>query len=475
MYLGNDIMNKILNKKAKFYVLTLFFVLFIPSLHLSATNATTYQLKDIGTTAMLQGFYWNVPAGGTWYNTVASKINTIANAGWGVGFDNVWLPPAEKATTSDNMGYEPVDYYDLGSYNQRGGVETRFGSQTELLNLINGLKTDGIRVTADIVLNHDGFGAWDPNAQGYYDFSNVSSGKFLRSAYDFHSPGWCQYASSDSGAFSDLPDLCLENPYDWQNIMTWGQWLRDTIGFTNWRLDYVKGYSPSVASDWLNPAYGPGGWGVGENWDGNVANIENWIASANYRPSAFDFPLYYTLQAMNDGNGYFDMSQLDHAGLAGVDPMHAVTFVANHDTDTISQGWAKGMAYAYILASEGYPSVFWHDYFDWGFNNVIDTVMNVRYYHAGGTTTTLYKDQDLYIMQRNGDATHNGLILMMNDGPSWSGQWVQTKFLSQTLYNFAFDGSSGFPVQNNANNEVTQSNGWVQLWAPPKGFSIWFT
>ena len=31
--------------------------------------------------------------------------------------------------------------------------------------------------------------------------------------------------------------------------------------------------------------------------------------------------------------GHFDMSLLDHAGLAGVDPLHAVTFVENHDTD----------------------------------------------------------------------------------------------------------------------------------------------
>ena len=39
------------------------------------------------------------------------------------------------------------------------------------------------------------------------------------------------------------------------------------------------------------------------------------------------------LWQMCNNAGFFDMSQLDHAGLAGVDPLHAVTFVENHDTD----------------------------------------------------------------------------------------------------------------------------------------------
>ena len=47
-------------------------------------------------------------------------------------------------------------------------------------------------------------------------------------------------------------------------------------------------------------------------------------------------------------------------------PEQAVTFVENHDvvrdTPIIND---KLLAYAFILTHEGYPCVFWQDYFNW--------------------------------------------------------------------------------------------------------------
>lgn len=82
---------------------------------------------------MMQGFYWDVPAGGTWYNTMKSKAAELANMAGGYGIDAIWFPPASKADNGAySMGYDPFDYYDLGQYNQKGSTETRFGSQAEL-------------------------------------------------------------------------------------------------------------------------------------------------------------------------------------------------------------------------------------------------------------------------------------------------------------------------------------------------------
>jgi alpha-amylase len=62
-------------------------------------------------------------------------------------------------------------------------------------------------------------------------------------------------------------------------------------------------------------------------------------------------------------------ANLDHAGLAGSGPLHAVTFVENHDTESRRepvprhiQPEDKPPAYAYILTSEGLPCVFYKDY-----------------------------------------------------------------------------------------------------------------
>jgi alpha-amylase len=105
---------------------------------------------------MMQGFYWDVPVdaanfNGSWWNNLKNKSTTLKNA----GIKGIWVPsPAKGNFGIYDMGYGIFDLYDLGNYNQKGTVETRFGSRTELEQMISQFHTDGIDVYADIVLNH---------------------------------------------------------------------------------------------------------------------------------------------------------------------------------------------------------------------------------------------------------------------------------------------------------------------------------
>ncbi|MFL5811027.1 MAG: alpha-amylase family glycosyl hydrolase, partial [Flavisolibacter sp.] len=110
---------------------------------------------------MMQAFYWNVPVNeatknGSWYDTLKTKIPAIKSA----GIRALWLPPPSKGNWGiTDMGYGLFDHYDLGAYNQKGSIETRFGSKAELLNLISSAhNTSGgqsyLDLYADIVLNH---------------------------------------------------------------------------------------------------------------------------------------------------------------------------------------------------------------------------------------------------------------------------------------------------------------------------------
>ncbi len=36
---------------------------------------------------MMQGFYWDVPSGGTWWNTLKARASTLANMAGGYGID----------------------------------------------------------------------------------------------------------------------------------------------------------------------------------------------------------------------------------------------------------------------------------------------------------------------------------------------------------------------------------------------------
>jgi hypothetical protein len=85
---------------------------------------------------VLQAFYWDCPQAENrehqWWSFIKSKLPAIAEA----GFTALWLPPANKAASWKSMGYDPYDYYDLGEFDQKGGVPTWFGSKAELLDLI---------------------------------------------------------------------------------------------------------------------------------------------------------------------------------------------------------------------------------------------------------------------------------------------------------------------------------------------------
>src|SRR5580698_1099260 len=103
---------------------------------------------------MLQAFYWNVPQtsdAGSWWQNLEQKAQEFKEA----GFTAVWLPPPYKgASGTSDVGYGVYDRYDLGEFNQKGGVATRYGTLAELKTAVGTLKAKHIQVYADIVMNH---------------------------------------------------------------------------------------------------------------------------------------------------------------------------------------------------------------------------------------------------------------------------------------------------------------------------------
>ena len=87
-----------------------------------------------------------------------------------IGIDAVWIPPAYKAFTGDqSTGYDVYDHFDLGEFDDKGSLRTKYGKKEELHDAINALhgykksssgalvKDDNkkyIQVYGDIVLNH---------------------------------------------------------------------------------------------------------------------------------------------------------------------------------------------------------------------------------------------------------------------------------------------------------------------------------
>lgn len=411
-------------------------------------------LKPIGSGVMMQAFYWDVPAGGTWWNVVKGKVDDWSNA----GIDAIWLPPASKAQNGPfSMGYDPFDYFDFGEYNQMGSVETRFGSTAELQSLINEAHNNRLSVIADIVLNHNSGGDSEYNPfKGTNTYTNYQplSGMFNRTYYDFH-PN--DYHANDEGVFGGFADLCHHKSYVqdwlWKNSNSVAKYYKNVVGFDGWRFDYVKGFAPWVVKDWKNAV---GGFSVGEYWDGNVNTLDWWTGQAEV--SAFDFACYYRMRDAFQGN---NLNKLNDDMLWKRNASKAVTFVANHDTDEIINN--KILAYAYILTHEGYPTIFYRDYEEWLNKERMNNLIWIHNNLAGGNTSILYVDNDEYVARRNG-YNNAGLVVYINNSDNWQERWVETNWSNTRIKDYT--GHSNW-------EPVTQGGKWVKIQAPPRSYSVW--
>ncbi|HTF99552.1 MAG TPA: alpha-amylase domain-containing protein [Nitrospirota bacterium] len=437
---------------------------------------------------IMQAFYWDCPKAenkeNQWWPVVEQSIPALRVA----GFTALWLPPASKGANLNgpSMGYDPYDYYDLGDIDQKGSVKTWFGSRGDLDRLIKEAHASGMDVYADVVFNHNS-GA-DAQETNPLDNSNrwtkftPKSGKFPRDYTCFHPSPYEQW---DNGVFGDMPDLCHRNPYVYSQLIEYARWLLEEVGFDGFRYDCVKGYGGWMARAIQELRALKNGkpmkpFGVGECWDSERV-IDDWLDETNAWSdspvAAFDFPLRDRLKSLCDTHDY-DLRGLMQPGALFRDrPADAVTFVENHDIvrdNPIVND--KMLAYAFILTHEGYPCVFWQDYFTWGLGQPglksgIAALVQVHEEYAAGATTILYCDRDLYIMQRDGWAGRHGLILVINNrGDCWNGTWVQSKWPDTAFTTGAWCGlnDAGIPQE-----KYSQTDGWCDFWAPPRGYAVY--
>ena len=441
---------------------------------------------------LLQAFYWNCPAAEhqeyTWWTHLTTLLPQLQKS----GFTALWLPPASKAANlggSPSMGYDPYDYFDLGEFDQRGQVKTWFGSKADLTALTDAAHAANLQVYADIVINHNnGADAQEVNpltGETHWTVFHPVSNIFPRDWKCFH-PSLFQVLDQYP-PFGGMPQLCHQNPHVYTNIMEYARRMIEDIGFDGFRFDYVKGFGPwmikAIAERRYRTPADPFAkvFCVAEYWDSEQP-LDAWLAlanSCNENPvSAFDFPLRYHLKDLCDTDGYDLRGLLAPDTVLNTQPDRAVTFVDNHDT-TQNPGGAvihdKLLAYAFILTHQGYPCVFYLDYFTYklartGTPNGIDALIAAHEKYAGGTTTNLWIDHDLYIMQRNGDPTQPGLIFVLNNrGGIWNSAQVVTRWPNQRLTCIAWSGHDSAQPDT----QFTDPTGTTTLYAAPRGYAVY--
>ncbi|WP_284945358.1 alpha-amylase domain-containing protein [Acidisoma cladoniae] len=363
-----------------------------------------------------------------WWDHLTTRANALGRA----GFTAVWLPPVLKANGGakpDADGYRPFDDYDIGSKDQMGALPTRFGSREALQRCVATLRANGLDVYLDLVEHHR---SGDPGnfifrykgAEGRRDL-----GRFTKNPPNFvpnvpRDPNLGGPAKDDFPFARELaPINAIPAGYVSTGLIDAADWLTRALDVQGYRLDDVKGLSTDFLSPFLGAKAMAGKFAVGEFFDGDPTAVNVWVSNPDgmkSRASAFDFPLRFVLARMCRNPGAFDMATLDKAGLVGLAPLNAVTFVENHDTDLDDPIVVnKMLAYAYIMTSEGYPCVYWRDYSTdpdcYGLQPLLDNLIWIHEQLANGTTEARWKAFDLFVYERLGAP---GLLVGLNNDPN---------------------------------------------------------
>src|SRR5699024_6756310 len=101
---------------------------------------------------MMQYFEWHTQADGKHWKRLKEDAAHLHE----LGITAVWIPPCFKSTYPEDVGYGIYDLFDLGEFDQKGGIATKYGTKEELLEAIEELHKYNIQVYADVVLNHKG-------------------------------------------------------------------------------------------------------------------------------------------------------------------------------------------------------------------------------------------------------------------------------------------------------------------------------
>ncbi|MCA1801663.1 MAG: alpha-amylase [Rhodothermaceae bacterium] len=363
---------------------------------------------------MMQYFHWYTPADGNLWKQLAENAQNLADA----GITSVWLPPAYKGSAGGyDVGYGVYDLFDLGEFDQKGSVRTRYGTREEYLAGIKAAQEAGLQVYADVVFNHklgadeeEVFKATPINPDNRHEI--IGELQEIKAWTHFSFPGrnekysslkwhWWHFNAADFNALDDQANaiylfegkafdesvdldkgnfdylmgcnLDMNNADVQKELFYWGEWYLETTGVDGFRFDATKHVKSAFFLDWLEHVRYHSGrnlFAVGEYWSENTEALIDFIGVTGGSMMLFDVVLHYNFARAGKEGKNFNLQTIFDNTLVKDHPTHAVTMVSNHDTqplqslESVVEAWFTPLAYAMILLrKDGYPCVFAADYY----------------------------------------------------------------------------------------------------------------
>lgn len=417
---------------------------------------------------VLQGFEWYIKPEDQHWTRLKQEIKVLKE----MGITSIWLPPAFKGHQGKyDSGYGVYDLYDLGEFNQKGAIETKYGTKDQYIELIETMRTEDMGLIVDIVLNHrigaDGtekilahhvdsnnrynileskiIEAWTlfnfDNRKGKYSTFKWNHTHFKAVDFDvienksaiylFEDKKWDVGVDDELFNYDYLmgADIDFNNMEVQDELLSWINWYHDMTGFNGVRLDAIKHISSKFFKLALRKVREKDSeiYAVGEYWSNDIKALNNYLMDVDFSMQLFDVPLHHALERASLDEDY-DLKTLYHGTLASTNPNHAMTFVDNHDTQ-IGQSlqswvsdWFKLHAYAFILLRDiGTPCVLYLDLYgneDMGIGRVVglEKLITLRHNHMNGTFYDYMDEEKTIAWCYTGNEEGEGFVSIMNTG-----------------------------------------------------------
>eukprot|EP01025_Chloroclados_australasicus_P001152 TRINITY_DN1033_c0_g1_i1.p1 TRINITY_DN1033_c0_g1~~TRINITY_DN1033_c0_g1_i1.p1 ORF type:complete len:441 (-),score=30.82 TRINITY_DN1033_c0_g1_i1:490-1812(-) len=354
-----------------------------------------------GQEILLQVFNWESHKH-NWFEHLITQVDQIAD----LGVTLVWFPPCTDSVSPE--GYLPRDLYCLDS---------KYGSLQQLKRAVRAFKSKGIKVLADVVLNHrcahyqdnrgiwNQFGGkleWDPRAIVGDDPNYAGKGH-----------------PSQGDIFPAAPNIDHQQQFVQEDICEWLNWLKRTVGFDGWRLDFARGFSGEHAKKYIQRSSPH--FVVGEYWDslhyqddgtlqknqdGHRQRIIDWINATGDTSTAFDVTTKGILHQVFQHQEYWRLVDKEGkpAGLVGWWPSRSVLFLENHDTGSTQAHWpfpeyALEQGYVYIFTHPGTPTIFYDHLQQPQVASTIAKLIKIRkrtQLHCASRVEVLRAEKDIY-------------------------------------------------------------------------------
>lgn len=472
---------------------------------------------------MFQYFEWYMDTQNDLWNRLKKDAKHLKE----IGVTSIWIPPCFKATSGYDTGYGVYDLYDLGEFDQKGGVKTKYGSKDELLECIEELHNNGIQVYADVVLNHKANGdekekisvikvdennrlhnlsepydieAWTkftfPGRKDKYSNFKWNFNLFTATDYDaLHNESgvflivgenkkFSENVDSEKGNFDYLMfnDVDVNHPIVKEELKSWSEWFIKMTKVDGFRFDalkhidalFIKEFTENIKSKYKDF------YCVGEYWNRDLFSLESYMNIENYTMDLFDVPLHFNFfEASKRGRDY-DMRTIFNGSVVQKNKEIAVTFVDNHDSqpyqalESFVDAWFKPLAYSLILLrKDGYPCVFYGDYYSIkgenpidGNQELLDKLLYIRSNHSYGEQTDYFDHGNVIGWVRSGNEEHpyGCAVVMSNGDEGFKEMYMGEKYKGKVFADYLGNRADKIEVNEEGMASFPCNAGSVSVW-----------